>query len=165
MVKLKRPKGLIRYDSLRGLLGQPRRFLRPRVFAYVGAGLVGLGVAVFLFTGRTNFEANVVRPSAVPFVLDGEAVRSSLFVHVINKNAQPSLLTIRPTTQNGVKVTLPQKSVTLDPWRDHKLPVLLEAPRAGFPGRVDIELVVFDSASGTEKKVSVPFLGPKDAKK
>ncbi|MFO0630865.1 MAG: cytochrome c oxidase accessory protein CcoG [Polyangiales bacterium] len=37
MDKLNRPRGLIRYDSLRGLGGEARRFLRPRLFIYAAA--------------------------------------------------------------------------------------------------------------------------------
>ena len=52
MDKLSFPKGLIRYDSLRGFQGARRRWLRPRVFLYAGLSLVGL--AVFLVTASSS---------------------------------------------------------------------------------------------------------------
>ena len=43
MVKIDRPKGLIRYDSFNGFAGKTRRFLRPRIYAYCALALLGLG--------------------------------------------------------------------------------------------------------------------------
>ncbi|HEY8992114.1 MAG TPA: cytochrome c oxidase accessory protein CcoG, partial [Luteolibacter sp.] len=52
MTKIGRPKGLIRYDSLNGLNGKPRRWWRPRVMAYTVLGLLGL--AAFGVAGWRN---------------------------------------------------------------------------------------------------------------
>ncbi|HHH29352.1 MAG TPA: cytochrome c oxidase accessory protein CcoG, partial [Polyangiaceae bacterium] len=57
MDKLKRPRGLIRYDSLSGLEHKPTKVLRPRLMLY-GAALAVWGVGAFLaFRAHTSFEA------------------------------------------------------------------------------------------------------------
>ena len=46
MTRTRRPRGLIRYDSLNGLAGRPTRWLRPRTIAY--AVLLAIGGAAAL---------------------------------------------------------------------------------------------------------------------
>jgi cytochrome c oxidase accessory protein FixG len=64
MTKLHRPRGLIRYDSQAGLSRLAKRFWRPRVFVYLGFGVLGLLVATLLTRTRVPFEANLFRLAA-----------------------------------------------------------------------------------------------------
>lgn len=56
MDKLGQPRGLIRYDSQRGLEGERQRRMRPRLYAY-GALFAGALVALTLSTHLTNKSA------------------------------------------------------------------------------------------------------------
>ena len=65
MVKLGRPKGTYpRYDSERGLLGEKRRFVRPRLYLYLLLGMLGLVVSTTLFLRHTAFESNLLHARA-----------------------------------------------------------------------------------------------------
>jgi len=61
MVKIDRPKGLIRYDSHNGILKQSRKIFTPRAIAYSIALGVLIIVNIILFAGRTNVEAIILR--------------------------------------------------------------------------------------------------------
>jgi cytochrome c oxidase accessory protein FixG len=161
MLKIGRPTGLVRYDSLRGLREGKRRLLRPRLAYYAVAGAVGLAVAIFLFSGRTSFEANIVRLSAAPYILDGEMVRNQVMVHVVNKNPEPSTLDLSLlATPDKVDVLLPQKSVDLKPFGDHKLPVVVTFPASEYVKGMKVELHVKDSQSGRDRDLELKLIGP-----
>ncbi|MGH1438137.1 MAG: cytochrome c oxidase accessory protein CcoG [Lewinella sp.] len=61
MVKIDRPKGLIRYDSHNGVVNQTRNIFTPRAIAYSIALGVLIIVNIILFAGRTNVEAIILR--------------------------------------------------------------------------------------------------------
>jgi polyferredoxin len=76
MDRLGRARGLVRYDSLRGLDRAPRRVLRPPLYVYAALGVLGLAVATLSLRGRKSFEANMLRAQGAPYMLEGGAVRN-----------------------------------------------------------------------------------------
>jgi cytochrome c oxidase accessory protein FixG len=161
MVKVGRPKGLIRYDSQAGLSGQVRRFWRPRVFAYVLAGLLGLAVATFMFRGHKPFEANVTRVQGAPYLLHDGLVENRVLINVVNKNPAASLFTLTPGVSGDPRVIIPQSEMRLEPFKNHRFPVVLEVPAAEMTAGVAVELVVSDSESATEQRLQIEILGPR----
>ena len=85
MDKLGKPRGLVRYDSLAGLEGQPRRFWRPRVGLYAVLLLLGITVFTIAATRRTEFEANLLRMQTSPWQIDGDTITNPLTLHLVNK--------------------------------------------------------------------------------
>ena len=162
MVKLGRKTGLVRYDSQRGLGGQKRRFFRPRVAFYAIAGLVGLAVAIGMVIGHQPFEANVVRPKGVPFMFDGELVRNQVFIHVINKAAEPSEMTLEARSSGPVTVQIPKSQVHLDPLDGAMLPVLFSVERTVLDkGRLEVPITIHHVQSDLTRVERVRVLGPK----
>jgi cytochrome c oxidase accessory protein FixG len=164
MDRLKRPRGLIRYDSERALDGEPRRFLRPRVFAYAALGLLGLVVLGTAWARYQPFEANLVRGRGAPYVLDGELVRNHVLLHLINKRAEPVTLRIEPEQRAGkgapIQILIPQPRVSMSPLESRSIPVVLSAPRGGFSPGQEASLRVSEESSGASRVLSVPVAGP-----
>ncbi len=161
MGKLGRRPGLIRYDSERGLSEGVRRFFRPRVLGYAVAGLVGLAVATVAFVRHVPFEANLVRAAGLPYVLDGELVRNTVTVHLINKNPAPSDMTIEPAAGGGkVSFLISQPRLRLDSLASQQVPVVVTVRRADFRTGMASALRVRDGASGKDKTLAVRVLGP-----
>ena len=164
MGKLARPRGLIRYDSERGLTGEPRRFLRPRLFVYAALGLLGLLTSGIAWWSYQPFEANLVRGHGAPYVLDGDTVRNQLLLHLINKRAEPATLRITPEASGSpsapFQLIIAQPVVQLSPQESRTVPLVVSAPRAGFrPGR-QVAVHVLDEGSGAVRTLSVPVAGP-----
>lgn len=161
MEKLGRPKGLVRYDSLRGLSGEPSRLLRPRVWLYVGLGLIGLLIAMLAVRSRTPFEANLLRVSGSPYVTEGEVVRNALEIHVVNKYPAPTRYRFE-VGEGELTYTLPVRAIRLESMRDTRIPVFVSAPTDALgSGGLAIEVrVVPEERPGDARTVRAPFLGP-----
>ncbi len=160
MVKLGRRPGLVRYDSERGLAGQPRRWFRPRLFVYLLAGAVGLTVATTVWLRQVSFEANLVHGVAAPFVLDGDLVRNQFLVHLVNKNAAPATLEITSLAESPLQVIVPQTRVELEALGSLQLPVVISLPRAASRPGLTVRLRVREPESGSTRELLIPVSGP-----
>lgn len=160
MVKLGRPKGLIRYDSERGLLGEKRRFVRPRLYLYLLLGMLGLVVSTTLFLRHTAFESNLLHARGMTFVIDGDIVRNQFVVHLINKNPVKSTLQIESAATAPLTLIIPQPTVELESLASIEVPVIASIPRADYHTGIRVKLKVTDSASKTDRIMDAALTGP-----
>jgi len=160
MDRLARPRGLVRYDSQNGLAGQPRRVLRPRMLVYAALGLAGLTAAGLAFGGRSDVEVNVLRATGAPYVLDGDAIRDALHVHVVNKRSATTTFDIEPVAAVGAEFLVPIRTVTLAPLASADVPIFVTVARADYRGEFPIRLVLRPRAGGRSREVAATFLGP-----
>jgi cytochrome c oxidase accessory protein FixG len=160
MVKLGRPKGLIRYDSERALTSGDRRFLRPRLYLYTALGALGLIVSTTLFLRHTAFESNFLHARGASYVLDGALVRNQLILHLINKNPSPTVLTIQSRAAEPLTLIIPQPEIALDSLASIEVPVIASLPRAAYRPGMRIRVQVSDQASKTERLLDVALVGP-----
>jgi len=158
MDKLHRPRGLIRYDSQRGLRGEKRRVLRPRMVVSTAVLGLLLGAGVLAAGRRTDFEANLLRLPGAPYVLDGDVVRNSYEVHLVNKRPEPATFALRAEPAPPAEVIVAQPSITLAPFEDRHAPVVVMVPRDRWRGAFTVELVV--SRGSDERRLPAPVLGP-----
>ncbi len=160
MVKLDRPKGLIRYDSERAVETKQRRFWRPRLFFYVVAGLVGLVVATVVISQADAFEAEVMRSSGSPFTVVDGALENQLRVHVVNKHGKRATFHLEAAPEDAAFITLPQPDVTLDAFADHALPVLVRIPGDAWAQGKKVHLVITHSLVAEPRRLEIQVLGP-----
>ncbi|MEM9067061.1 MAG: cytochrome c oxidase accessory protein CcoG [Myxococcota bacterium] len=156
MTKLKRPTGLIRYDSMNGFEGKKKRVGRRRLLIY-SVALLAWGVgAIVALTGRGSFEANLLR-SGSPFVTEGEVVRNALQVHLVNKSdaAQTFVLRGGPAP---LEYVLPMPEVTLAAGEGRHVPVLVQTRdfEPGLRAAVEVRLQGVDEG----RRLEAAFLGP-----
>lgn len=130
MDKLKRPRGLVRYDSLNGLEHKPKRVFRPRMLLYGAVVLAWAVGAFFAFRSHTPFEANLLRLRGAPYQLveDGQVVRNLFTLHVVNKGAEAATFTIEPVDAEGLDVTLAHESFELDSLGSREIAVYVNQP-------------------------------------
>lgn len=134
MDKVQRPRGLIRYDSLKGLRGEERRILRPRVYVYTVLGIIGLVVASTAFSRRTPFEANILRLKGMPYTREGATLRNSFELHVVNKASEPMTLDIEPVPTTDMTFIVPMTKVEIEPLGSRRVPVFVTMEQARFAG-------------------------------
>ncbi len=166
MDKIGRPRGLVRYDSLNGLAGKPKRFLRPRLYLYTALLVVGVVVATLAFRRHTEFEANLFRQPGLPYVMDGGQVRNSFTIHLVNKTNATETFLIEPEATAGATFVVPLARVELASFGSATAPVFVSMAAGSlhgdFPITVRIRRVGAADPS-TAITVTAKFLGPSNA--
>ncbi len=161
MDKLERPRGLIRYDSQNGLQRKPRRFLRPRMYAYAVLGVLGLVAARTAFMGRTPFDAELLRAVGPAYSLEGDTITDSFRIRLVNKRSDRTTFAVEPEPAPGATFVVPLRQVTLEPLAAIDLPVFVSVPKAEYKGEFTVAVLLRAEASGGEsKRATSRFLGP-----
>ena len=160
MVKLGRPKGLVRYDSQKGLAGEKRRVWRPRIALYAALGVIGCIAAGVALAHRTSFEANLLRlRDAPPFVVDQGRVRNAFEVHLVNKHSHDAIFELSGKFDERLRYTISMPRIVLPELRDQRVPVFVDfadgaiqsGERALLEVRVEGQLV---------RTLQMPLLAP-----
>ena len=161
MDKLQRPRGLIRYDSLRGLSGQPRRLLHPRIVLYTALLLLGAAVLTWGLTRVHSFEMSLVRLRGLPYLADPGHIRNQFTLRLLSKNDQPT--TFHVSTENAPpSLTLSGLGETLTVPGGSQLQqtLMLSIDRATYRGPFKFTIAATPDAGGPTLRREVAFLGP-----
>jgi cytochrome c oxidase accessory protein FixG len=160
MAQLGRPKGLIRYDSLKGLQGAPQRFLRPRIYAYAAIlGMIGLLAAVFV-GHRRPFEATLIRQQGLPYSLDQGSIRNAYLLHLVNKTHDASTFKIELELPEGAQGLVPLPQVPLASLGSLSIPLDVALPMAQWHGSFEVSARTTDLGTGKVVETRSRFLGP-----
>ncbi len=107
MDKIGRPRGLIRYDSTKGVKEQNRRLFTPRVYAYSAVLMLLLVVDVALFVNRGQMESIILRsPGQVYQKPDPQHISNLYTYRLINKSTEDFPVEIRVKSPRGAKIRL-----------------------------------------------------------
>ena len=163
MTKVGRPKGLIRYDSKNGFERRPRRFLRPRIYAYSVLALFGLlAFGVVAFINMRSFSATLSRVGGSGFASDADAVSNIYLLRLQNKRNQTASITIRlaDDTPAGYQLSGGEQTFSVAPLGDVSCNCVVIAPLASYKGPSDIVLQVHADPGDVTLRKSTRFLGP-----
>lgn len=161
MAKVKRPAGLIRYDSFAGFAGSATRWVRPRTILYGVLLLVGVGVAAFAFSTVKPVNFLVYRAGGAAYFVGADEVRNQFMVRLVNKRTAPATFTV---TAQGLPAGLRQAGftapVTLAPLAESVSPLVLLAERKDYRGPFKFTVQVQDGAQTFTLAREVEFMGP-----
>jgi cytochrome c oxidase accessory protein FixG len=164
MTKLGRERGLIRYDSLRGLRGEPRRVLRPRVFLYAVLLVVGVAASGLALRKREVFEANILRLPGAPYTREDGALRNGFELHLVNKESTVATFEITAPEGTGLAFVVPTPRIEIEPLGSRRVPVFVTMPEGEFsadqPFSLRVRVRAVSGARG-ERDASSVFLGAK----
>lgn len=161
MVKIGKPRGLIRYSSLDQLRGKPSRLLRPRVLVYLAVVLVAASVMTILLTSRSSFEFDVVRRTGAPFYMqsDGQVV-NRVRLRLTNRTRELQAYKVEVQQPPGAHLILVENPVSVEPGAVRAVEALVTlAPEALRTGRL-AATVQATSADGTQESKPFVLLGP-----
>ncbi len=162
MVKLKRPIGLVRYDSSRGLAGQKRRIFRPRLLAYAFLGLLGLtALGVTAFSRAKPMNADVTRMRGPSFYLDPTLVRNHYQLRLFNKRNQAMRFSV--SLQNpppGYAITGLGEDLKLEALQELARPLVVIVPNEFYEGSRTLTLMIHSEPGNSTVRHEVEFLGP-----
>ncbi len=162
MLKVGRPKGLVRHDSQNGFAGKARRVLRPRIFLYTGLGLLGLAVFVFTASRKaTPYAADFTRMGGAPYYTDEASVRNHYQLRFHNQRNQPATFRLELLdAPEGFVLSGAGQAITVPPLGETTRPAIVVAPAAAYrgPGPLRFRLSVEPGEVVIEHGVN--FLGP-----
>ena len=162
MLKLHRPRGLVRYDSQRGFDTGTRRFWRGRVAIYAVLMLMGLSAFGFAVTRWRPFEADLVRVAGRSYTVEEERVHNVFQLHIVNKRPGPRTFKIAVLGPAGADTTVAQTEVALDSLADVKIPVHVFVPASAFEAGAKAQLSVTCAEPDREftRVATATLLGP-----
>lgn len=160
MVKLGRPKGLIRYDSLAGLSGKKKRVIRPRVLLYgvmAVASVVALG---FALQTRTTLDVKMLRQRGAPYtVLDDGSVVNRFELHVVNKSEREQSYRVAPLPWGDEVYQVDPQELTIGSLKDGRVVVTVQRSKRGaVVPSARVKVVSLDG--DVESTVVARFLSP-----
>ncbi|MFZ4599111.1 MAG: cytochrome c oxidase accessory protein CcoG [Terrimicrobiaceae bacterium] len=162
MVRLGRPTGLIRHDSLNALAGKAARFFRPRLFLYMVFMLAGAGAFLFASQQVKPVIVSVLRMQGAPYFRDATTIRNNFLLRLANKRATPHTYTV--SVHSGVEslevADGNDRTVSLEGGEEVQEPLILSLPDADFRGQFEVEVFIKGESGAVETARSVPFLGP-----
>jgi len=148
MVKTKKPKGLIRYDTENRLEGKISPFFRSKMLIY---GLVTLvsATALFVFISLRNpVDITILKAREMPYQRIGEGLISNHFqIFLSNKTFEPQVvqvLLLDSEIEKGVELVMVQNPIQILPGEDFRGDFFVKFPREGVieKGRGTLELKV-----------------------
>jgi cytochrome c oxidase accessory protein FixG len=162
MTLVGRPKGLVRYDSLKGLQGRKRRILRPRVLAYTLLGLLGLTVfGISAWQRAKPFTADFSRMRGQPYYADRGMVRNHYQVRIHNKRNQPATFTLRlRDAPPGFTLSGEGEPVEIPPRGEAGKPAIILVPEASYQGSASLILEARVQPGDVVLTHELRFLGP-----
>ena len=162
MEKVKKPKGLVRYDSLNSLDGETKSVLRPRLAIYAAIIIAWAGGLTYAVTHRESFEANLLRTNGgVPFVLDDGYVQNMINLHVVNKTDEAQTYHIVPIEDPEVPFafTISPETVELNGGAARDAIVIVRLPQERMRSGLTLRFNVTQEGGDT-REASATFLGP-----
>ena len=163
MVKVGRPKGLVRYDSQAGFAGEKRRILRPRIYAYSALAVLGLAALTLVaWLKMSPFTTNISRVGGSGFSVDADSVRNIYLLRVKNKRNQPATLRIQLAADHlpGYQLSGEDQTFTLEPLGELTRTCVVIAPLAVYRGPSEIALEVLAEPGGVKLRKTTRFMGP-----
>ena len=163
MDRLKRPRGLIRYDSQNGLANKPKRILRPRLYLYTVMMLVGATVLTLSIRTRTDFEMNVRRLQGAPYTLQDGEIRNAVDVHLVNKRGEAASFDFSVEGPLNVTAMIPVQHAEVPSLGDVHVPVFLTMPIDTYKGDVPVKVKAVRTGANPpdELVMTLTFLGAK----
>lgn len=161
MDRLGKPRGLIRYDSLRGLREGARRFWRPRLGLYAVLGVAGMIAAGAAIALHRPLEATLVRARGAPFVLDraggADVVRNTFEIHLVNKRDVPVTVTLSAQGPAGAVIDIAPR-LEISALGSARTLLVVRAPRAALSAEASARVQI--ESGETSLELEAPLLGP-----
>lgn len=167
MVKIKRPKGLIRYASYNSIQDGIKRLISPRVIGYSVVLLVLVSILSFTLATRSDVETTMLKVPGTLFQRTDDGFITNLYtVEFVNKTFDPMPLHLEVVTPTAASLVLPEGSdIQLPSEGLIKRMCFIRIPAEQVTeARTVVVLSVYQGNKLLEK-VKVKFIGPVKARK
>lgn len=163
MLKLGRPKGLIRYDSHTGLQGGHTRLLRPRTILYTCMLVAGAAAFALAATRISPLSAGAVRMGGASFYVDDGIIRNQFQLRVINKRNVDASFNIElvGAVPPSVRIIDGGQPLQLKAMMEEVKTLVITMPRADYKGPFQFRFKVTNTARDDSAETrTMEYLGP-----
>lgn len=161
MDKLKRPRGLVRYDSMEGLSGQKTKWVRPRMILYTVLLMLGATVLLFSLQGLSDATITTWRAPGPPYYVDADVVRNQFMVRVTNTRNEPASYSLGvDTEQTGLSIRGVGDAFEVEANGEVIRPVVILANKESYTGGFSMTVKVIDEAGEAMQERPLEFIGP-----
>lgn len=162
MDKLRRPRGLVRYDSLAHFKGQPKRFWRPRLVLYSVLLALGIVVGTFAVSSLRNAVVSLTRLTGAPYFVQDGVLRNQFLLRVLNKQPHANWfsLKIEGELPDGLVLQGDLHHEEVASWGETQQVIVLTLPLAGWHRDKPLYLVVRDAQGSVLARKPFTLLGP-----
>ncbi len=163
-------RGLIRYDSEHNLKTIPPKkphldFMRLKVLGYAGALAIMIGVLIYTFASRTDFEVRIAQVRQPLYVvMSDERIRNRYEIHLVNKLQQDEhyLIKAEGIPESAVNFGPNGNPVTVQAGKDRKIPVKVDLDEDTAEKTREFNfLIIPQSSPDKQEKRHVSFDSPK----
>lgn len=161
MHKLGRAKGLVRYDSLNGLLGKKKQIIRPRIILYLVLLLLGAGVLLLSAIHLQGVHMNVVRMSGMPYYETETTFRNQYMVRVINKSHSSKRFSFHIDSPYKITINGLEAGFIIGPMDEIVCPLVVSMSRDHYKDKFNLEIIAQQMNPEVSVSRQVKFLGPK----
>ena len=161
MVKVNRPKGLIRYDSYNGIVEGRKKLFTPRVIAYTVVLAILIVVNIVLLAARTDVETLLLRtPGVLPQKVDETHVSNLYNYQVINKTNEEFKVEFRLAESTKGRIQLVGETPTAHAGKVAEGALFIILDNDALEGhKTEVELEVYSNGVLIDK-ASTNFLRP-----
>ncbi|MGJ8654942.1 MAG: cytochrome c oxidase accessory protein CcoG [Akkermansiaceae bacterium] len=159
MVKLDRPKGLIRYDSRNGVDTGKRKIFRARTYLYGVFVLLGAAVLGFtLYKKARPFHAEVSRFTGASYISNEDGVRNLFEFHITNKRKQDMTFSVKG--QGAAEIQFSEmEPITITELDTRSFTMGVFTNKADYDGSKNIQFTI-TSSDGSDMILNAKFSGP-----
>lgn len=161
MEKVGLPKGLIRYDSMRGIKAGERNLINPRSIAYSAVLLVLIAVQVILFSNRSEVEALIFRtPGTLYQKVDDNTLSNMYNYQVTNKTKENKPIEFRLITEGGNLKMIGEQNLVAKPNVAEQGVIMIEMDKDYLDSRKTSLSIEVWSANEKIELLETNFYGP-----
>ncbi len=158
MTKVNKPKGLIRYDSIKGIKDKIKFKITPRIISYSVVLIILLSILGILLANRTNISINILRTPGMLYQDQPDNKISNLYnLNVVNKSFDEIKLELK-VKNIPAEIKILGNNLTLKPQQviDEKFLLIIEKKNIKKLNE-KIEIGVYSSGSEV-KTIKTSFL-------
>jgi cytochrome c oxidase accessory protein FixG len=164
MDKVKRPRGLIRYDSLNRFAGKATNWIRLRTVFYFVMFLVGAGVSTWAFSTLQPANFGITRMQGAPYYIDPAYVRNQFMVRMVNKRKVPVRFMVNlAQAPQGAALAGFEQAVEVAPLAEVTHPIVVQVPRHEYTGSGVLRIHLSDADGKCDITKETEFVGPSPA--
>lgn len=161
MVKVGKPKGLIRYASVETIeTGKPFKF-KGRTWAYVGVLTALLVLEGLLLWNRSSIETTVMRVPGQLYQETTTGISNLYNAQLVNKTNEQKTVTLKLDSDQGTLklVGKPNQKIVIEPGKNAEAVFFVEFPRNVKMGRKsDIRIILIEGNTEIET-IKTSFMG------